>query len=178
VIAPLVLGDLGTYEIPSFTFLDTADFIASEQVKDFILIFSPDTGSSYFTDFGGGQSSTIRINDSAIRIGTLHGSLSPTGGSFDVIIEEVLNFDESNTWCVAYVEYYDDITGEYIQTDQCAWFDSQTYFNIDAGYWYYGVLSSLDAAPGGVAPQPPTTAILSLGLGALALVHRRRSIAG
>lgn len=175
VVAPRVHGDLGTYDIPSFTFLDTTDYIAFEQVHDFILIFSSLTGTSYFTDYGGGASSSLRINDSAIRIGTIDGPLSPTGGSFNVIIEEVFSYDESYTWCSYYVEYYDDITGEYIQTDQCAFFDTTSYFNIDSGYWYYGVLSSLDPVPGGVAPVPPTAAILSLGLGALALGRRRRS---
>ncbi len=178
VVAPLVQGNLGTYDIPSFTFLDTTHYISFEQVHDFILIFSPLTGTSYLTDHGGGDSSSLRINDSAIRIGTIDGTLSPTGSSFNVIIEEVFNYDESFTWCSAYVEYCDDITGEYIQTDQSAFFDTTSYLNVDSGDGYCGVLSSLPVVHGGVAPVPPTAAILSLGLGALALGRRRRSVTG
>jgi hypothetical protein len=172
IINPVLSGFSGTYEIPSFTFLGTPDVIGPETVQDFLLVFSSQTGSVFTTDYGSGEGQSIRVNELAMRIGTLGRALSPAGGVFPVIIEEVFNYDETYFYCGQYEEFYDDDTGDYIQTGNCLQQFSDTDFNLNTSDWYYGFVTSAGTPDGGV-PLPPALALLVGGLAGLGALRRR-----
>lgn len=172
----LIQGDLGLYTLPSFAFLDTSDWVGPERVHDFLLAFSPETGRTYFQDYGGGESSTIRVNESAVQIGTLDRPLTRTGGRHRVIFNEVYNFDESYIYCIFHEELYDEETGDYVQTGRCLQTWTDTSYNIDAGYWNYGwlVAAAVETPETAETPLPGAGAALVAGLAGLGWLRFRR----
>jgi hypothetical protein len=171
---PLIQGFAETYDIPSFTFLGSPDTIAGETVQDYLLIFSSVTGQVFTTEYGSGEGQSVRVNESAIRIGTLGSALSTAGGIFPVVIEEVFNYDETYFYCSQYEEFYDEDTGD-LSFGNCLQGGSDTSFNLDSGDWYYGFLASVGPTDG-VVPLPPGLALLAGGLASLGLLRRRPAL--
>ena len=76
----LISGDLGFYTVSSWTYLNSTNSVGPYSVNNFMKFFSSETGKVYRTDFGGGEYSEIRVNDSTIEFGTASGILAPGGG--------------------------------------------------------------------------------------------------
>ncbi|MDF2233562.1 hypothetical protein P2H44_13465 [Albimonas sp. CAU 1670] len=167
-------GEVERYSIVStFIFLDTSDHIAGETVHDFLLFFSPVSGSLFHEDYGGGEYYEQRVNEAAVRIGTLSAPLSPLGGTFDVVIDETFNYDESYVYCSYYEEIYDPDSGDYIGQGPCQAYYAENYYNIEAGYHHYGTLVGTVVA----TPLPAAAGLLAVGVGLLAAggAARRRA---
>jgi hypothetical protein len=166
-----ISGDLGYYTISStFTFLNSSGFVGGYPVNNYFKFFSAEAGKVYTDDFGNGEYNQIRVNDSAIDIGTL-GTLAPGGGLYDAYIHEIYNFDEISVYCSYYEELYDD-EGNYIGQGGCGWYDSYANYNIESGYWYDGFY--LRSAPVvGAVPIAPTGWLVLLGLAGLHLSRRQ-----
>lgn len=170
-----ISGDLGFYTIPSWTFLNSPDHVGPYRVNNFMKFFSAETSKVYRSDFGGGEYHEIRVNDSTIEIGTLAGLLLPGGGLYEAIIHEIYNYDEVSVYCLDYEQIYDPDIEDNVSSGRCAFYGSEAYFNVDAGYWYAGFLRSLP--PTAAVPAPATTWLMLLGLGALAALRRQRTAA-
>lgn len=140
-------GDLGLYTISStFTYLNTTTYVGGYPVNNYFKFFSTQAGSVYREDYGGGEYYELRVNDSAMDIGTL-GVLKADGSLHDAFIHEIYNFDETYTYCSYYEELYDS-EGNYIGDGPCAWYDSYGDYNVESGYWYDGYfLRSATAVP-------------------------------
>ena len=164
-------GDFGLYTISSRTYLDSPQSLGPFTVNNYMNFFSAETGNVYRTDYGSGEYNEIRINEIAMEIGTvLDALLVPDGTLYEVYINEIYNFDETNAHCAAYEEIIDPETGEYTYTDTCLYSDISTDYNRDSGYWYSGFLKS---APVTVEVPVPATAWLLL----LSLLGLRTSLA-
>jgi hypothetical protein len=163
-----IFGQLGSYTKPSFLFLGSPDHVGSETVHDYITFFSTESGNVYRTDYGGGEYHEVRVNESAIQIGTTAAPLDPRGGEFAVIINEIYNYDEIYQICNYYEEYYDESTGEFLGTGPCGSFSGETSYNLDAGTSYYGTLSSPVTVP-----LPPAFAFIVGAVATLAPWIRR-----
>ena len=162
-----ISGDLGFYTISStFTFLNTSAFVGHYPVTNYLKFFSTEAGKVYRSDFGGGEFNEIRVNDSAIDIGT-NNQLVADGRLYAAYINEIYNYDEVNVYCSYYEEIYDD-EGEYIGNGPCVHFYQDAYYNIEYGYWAEGFY--LRSAPGVAdVPIPPTGWLLLIGLVALGI---------
>lgn len=167
---PQINGEIGFYSISStFTFLNGSTYVGGYPVNNYMKFFSTEAGKVFRTDFGGGEYSEIRVNDSAIDIGTL-GVLVPGGGLYDAFIHEIYNFDEISVYCSYYDEIYDD-EGNYIGQGGCAYYDSYASYNNENGYWYEGYYLR-SAPPVGTVPVAATGWLMLLGLAGLALGRR------
>lgn len=157
-----IAGDLGSYTVSStFTALNTGAYVGPYSVTNYFKFFSVEAGEVYRSDYGGGEYSEIRVNDSAIDIGTT-GVLVPGGGLYAAYIHEIYNYDEINVYCGYYEELYDE-EGNYIGDGPCVEYYQDAYFNTDAGYWYEGFyLRSLPLVAD--IPTPATAALLLMGL--------------
>lgn len=171
--AALLSGDLGFYTVSSRTYVNSTNFVGPYTVNNYMNFFSTDSGKVFRSDYGGGEYSEIRVNESAIEIGTPGGVLAPGGGLYAVYINEIFNFDETNVYCSYYEEIYDPDTGEYIGEGGCAFYDSYTNYNTESGYWYGGYLRSLPATA--AVPLPPSGWLVLLGLAGMA-VNRRSGV--
>ena len=168
-----IYGDLGYYTISSsFTSLNTGSYVGPYAVTNYFKFFSTEAGKVYRNDYGGGEYNEIRINDSAIDIGAL-GELVVGGGLYEVYINEIYNFDETNVYCSYYEELYDD-EGEYIGDGPCLDFYQDASYNNDSGYWYEGFY--LRSAPV-VAdiPVAPTAWLMTMGLVGLGVTRKRQN---
>lgn len=166
-------GDLGNYTISStFTFLNSSGYVGGYPVNNYFKFFSVEAGKVYRTDFGPDEYSEIRVNDSAMDIGTL-GMLVPDGTLYDAYIHEIYNFDETYGYCLYYEEIYDD-EGNYIGDGPCAFRDSYSDFNIENGYWYDGFYLRGVPAVADV-PIAPTVWLMSIALAGLGVSRRSRS---
>jgi len=162
-------GRLGSYTIPSsFTFLNSSGSVGPYPVTNYFKFFSVEAGKVYTQDLGGGEYHQVRVNDSAIDIGTL-GVLVPGGGLYEAFIHEIYNFDEISVYCAYYEEIYDD-QGNYIGQGPCILYDTFASYNIENGDWYEGYyLRSASAPAVADVPLPATTWLLPLllaGVGA------------
>jgi hypothetical protein len=168
-----ISGDMGYYTISStFNFLNSNGFVGGYPVNNYFKFFSTEAGKVYTDDFGNGEYNQIRVNDSAIDIGTL-GTLVPGGGLYDAYIHEIYNFDEISVYCSYYEELYDD-EGNYIGQGGCGWYDSYANYNIENGYWYDGYY--LRSAPAvGDVPIAATGWLMVLGLAGMGISRRQRS---
>jgi hypothetical protein len=166
-----ISGDLGYYTSPStFTFLNGNGFVGGYPVNNYFKFFSSEAGKVYTDDFGNGEYNQIRVNDSAMDIGTL-GTLVPGGGLYNAFIHEIYNFDSVSVSCSYYEDLYDQ-DGNYIGQGPCAFYDSYASFNIESGYWYEGYF--LRSAPAvGDVPIPATGYLMVLGLAGLVASKRK-----
>jgi len=170
-----IFGDLGVYTIPSsFTYINTPTSVGPYPVNNYMKFFSTVAGQVYRNDFGNGEYSEVRINDSAIDIGVT-GALVVGGGLYNAYINEIHNFDEVNVYCISYEEIYDD-EGNYIGQGPCNFYDQYGSYNIESGYSYEGYY--LRSAPL-VADVPIASSawLLSLGLVGLGVGRRQRTSA-
>lgn len=162
-----IFGDLGVYTIPtSFTYINTPTSLGPYLVNNYMKFFSTDTGQVYRNDFGNGEYSEVRINDSAIDIGAT-GVLVVGGGLYNAYINEIFNFDETNVYCTSYEEIYDD-EGNWIGQGPCNSYNQDGSYNIESGYSYEGYY--LRSAP--VVADVPIAAsgwLLLLGLAGLGI---------
>ena len=166
-----ISGALGFYTIPSsFTFLNNPTSVGPYPVNTYMKFFSTAAGQVYRTDFGNGEYSEVRINDSAIDIGVT-GVLAVGGGLYDAYISEIYNFDETSVYCISYDEIYDD-DGNYIGQGPCNFYDQYGSYNIESGYSYEGYY--LRSAPAvGAVPIAATGWLMLLGLAGLGLGRRQ-----
>ncbi len=157
-----ISGDLGFYTISStFTTLNANSFVGPYAVTNYLKFFSTEAGQVYRSDYGGGEYSEIRVNDSAMDIGTT-GELKVGGGLYEAYIHEIYNYDEVNVYCAYYEEIYDD-EGNYIGDGPCSYFYQDAYFNVESGYWYEGFYLRSAPVVAGIA-LPPTGWLLLMGL--------------
>jgi len=166
-------GQFGTYSNLAFGSLNTPDNVAGTPVYDFFKFLDPASGTTYTTDNGGGESYSLTLNEAAIEIGTIFGPLSKIGGSFEVIIRELINLDETFTSCSTYDDLYDPVTGEYLGQGACLYTNTFNNFNIGSEDVYLGYLTY--TAPLAAVPLPAGGLMLAGGLSALALTRRRRA---
>ncbi len=155
-------GDFGFYTVSSRTYLNTGNFVGPFRVNNYMNFFSTETGQVYRTDYGDGQYNELKVNEVALEIGTMSGVLLPGGGLYQVYINEIYNYDETDVTCAYFDELYDPDTGEYIGQGACLYYDAYTNYNVDSGYWYGGYLRSLP-----VTAEVPATATAWLLLLAL-----------
>lgn len=170
-----VFGDLGVYTIPSsFTYINTPTAVGPYPVNNYMKFFSTVAGQVYRSDFGNGEYSEVRVNDSAIDIGAT-GTLVVGGGLYNAYINEIYNFDEVTVYCISYEEIYDD-EGNYIGQGPCNFYDQVGSYNIESGYSYEGYY--LRSSPPLADVPIASTAWLSL-LGLVGLrVGRRQHTSG
>lgn len=162
-----IYGDLGLYTISStFTFINTPTNVGNYPVNNYMKFFSTVAGQVYKDDFGNGEYNEIRINDSAIDIGST-GVLAVGGGLYDAFISEIYNFDEISVYCLSYEELYDD-EGNYIGEGGCNAYDQYGSYNVESGYSYEGYYLRSAAAVVDV-PIAPTAWLLLAGLAGLGL---------
>jgi hypothetical protein len=169
-----ISGDMGHYTISStFTFLNSSGYVGGYPVNNYFKFFSTEAGKVYTSDFGNGEYNQIRVNDSAMDIGTL-GVLLP-GGLYEAFIHEIYNFDEISVYCSYFEEIYDD-EGNYIGQGPCGFYDSYANYNNESGYWYDGFYLRSAAV---VSPVPiaATGWLTLLGLAALGINRRQRGAA-
>lgn len=172
-------GWMGTYTIETtFVFLDTTDHLNGHEIQDFLLFFSPVTGTVYRDDYGGGEFFELRVNESAMRLGTLNGPLSIAGGTYDVVIAESYNYDETYAYCAYYEEIYDPETGEYLGEGPCLYVYTDSYYNIEAGDTFYGTLTGTPVGASAEVPAPGALGLLATGVGLLAVRAARRRVLG
>ncbi|MCB1706187.1 MAG: PEP-CTERM sorting domain-containing protein [Halioglobus sp.] len=167
-----ITGDLGVYTRSStFTALNTSAYVGPYAVTNYFKFFSVEAGKVYRNDYGGGEYSEIRVNDSAMDIGTT-GVLVPGGGLYAAYINEIYNYDEVNVYCGYYEELYDE-EGNYIGDGPCVNYYQDAYFNTDAGYWYGGFYLRSQPVVADV-PVPATALLLLAALCGLGIGRRRR----
>lgn len=169
-----ISGQIGHYTISSsFTFLNASGFVGPYPVANYFKFFSIEAGKEYTDDLGGGEYHQIRVNDSAIDIGTL-GVLVPGGGLYEAYIHEIYNYDEISVLCSYYEEIFDD-EGNYIGQGPCVLYDTFASYNIESGYWYEGYYLRSSAAPAVAGVPLPATAwllpLLLAGVGARRLLR-------
>jgi hypothetical protein len=173
-----VFGDFGFYTISStFTSLNTSAFVGPYAVTNYLKFFSTEAGKVYRSDYGGGEYNELRVNDSAMDIGTV-GELKVGGGLYEAYVNEIYNYDEINVYCAYYEELYDD-EGNYIGDGPCLDYYQDAYFNVDTGYWYEGFYLRSAPAVAEVAIAP-TAWLMVLALSGFGVrrSQRRRGIKG
>ena len=164
-----IYGEIGFYTISStFNSLNTRSSVGPFLVNNSLKFFSTETGRVYRTDFGDGEYHEIRVNDSAIDIGT-QDVLVPGGGLYEAYINEIYNYDDINVRCGYYIEIYDD-DGNYVGQGPCAAFDQEVYYNLEAGNAYEGYY--FRSAPEVTGVDVPSTGWLVL-MGLAGLGFRR-----
>ena len=173
-----IYGQIGRYTISSsFTFLNSSGFVGPYPVANYFKFFSVEAGKAYTQDLGGGEYHQIRVNDSAIDIGTL-GVLAPGGGPYEAFIHEIYNYDEISVLCSYYEEVYDD-EGNYIGQGPCVLYDTFASYNIESGDWHEGYYLRSARTPAIVeVPLPATTWLLPIllaGVGARRIRRKSRS---
>lgn len=162
-------GYISQYTLGStFIFLDSNQSVGGYPATDSLLFFSTQSGQTYVEDYGGGESYSLTVNEAALRIGVLDGPLSPLGGTYNAVFDEIYNYDETFTSCAWYEEIYDEDTGEYIQGD-CARYDTDFYFNVDDGWAHLG---SIVGTPLVASVSTPGTLVLLLA--GIAILGKRR----
>lgn len=164
-------GMNGTYDQPSRSLFDGTFFVGPFQTFDFLQGFSALTGTVFREDFGDGEYAETRINEAAIRIGTLDRAISAQGGIHQVAIQEVYNVDETTSTCVTYEEIFDPDTGDYIGDGPCLISDVITDFNLELGDHYIGTLELRALAD---VPVPVPAALLAAALAATGWAARRK----
>lgn len=166
-----ISGQIGYYTIPSsFSFVNSNGFVGPYPVTNYFKFFSTEAGQEYTNDLGGGEYHQIRVNDSAIDIGTL-GVLTVGGGLYDAYVHEIYNFDEISVSCSYFEELYDD-EGNYIGQGACLYYENSANYNIENGYSYEGYY--LRSAPVvGEVPVAATGGLMLLGLAGLGVRRRR-----
>jgi hypothetical protein len=166
-----ISGGMGHYTISStFTFLNSNGFVGGYPVNNYFKFFSTEAGMVYTDDFGNGEYNQIRVNDSAIDIGTL-GTLVSGGGLYDAFVHEIYNFDEISVYCSYLEEIYDD-EGNYIGQGPCGYYDSYANYNIESGSWYDGYY--LRSAPEvNAVPIVATGWLMMLGLACMGISRRQ-----
>lgn len=170
-----IFGDLGVYTIPSsFTYINTPTSVGPYPVNNYMKFFSTVAGQVYRNDFGNGEYSEVRVNDSAIDIGAT-GSLVAGGGLYNAYINEIYNFDEVNVYCISYEEIYDD-EGNYIGQGPCNFYDQVGSYNIESGYSYEGYYLRSTPLVADV-PIASSAWLLLLGLAGLGVNRRQRTAA-
>jgi hypothetical protein len=167
-----ISGELSLYSIPStFTSLNTNTYVGTYPVNNYLKFFSTEAGEVYREGYGNGEYTEIRVNDSAIDIGTV-GELVVGGGLYDAFINEIYNYDEIYVYCGYYEEIYDE-EGNYIGEGPCAYYYQDAYFNTEAGYWYDGFYLRSAAVVADV-PIPSTAWLTAIGLAAYGASRKRR----
>lgn len=169
-------GMFGTYT-QGHGWFGSPSSVAGLLVQDVIKLFDALSGQSWFTDYGDGSSYTYHLNEAAIEIGTIGTALLPEGGRFAVMIREIINYDETTTYCSYYEDLYDD-EGNYIGQGACLWTDSSSNYNLGDEFSYTGYLSLEPVAPPpppAAVPLPAGVVLLGGGLIALAATRRRRN---
>jgi hypothetical protein len=173
-ITGTISGMFGTYSGSGSGHPGSPDMIGGYPVQDHFRLFDPVSGTTFFQDYGNGETYTHRVNEVAIEFGTLGAALSPLRGTFAVIFREIVNYDESYTYCVWYEDLYDE-NGEWIGQGGCAMTDSYSYYNIGFDETYTGTMSPASPTPPPApVPLPAGAVLLAGGLLALAAVRRRR----
>lgn len=165
-------GQYGTYTNLAFGSLNTPDQVAGTPVLDFFKFLDPASGTTWFTDHGNGESQSLKLNEAAIEIGTMLAALSPLGGRFQVIVRELLNYDETFTTCSVYEDLYDPATGEYLGPGACLYTNTTHNFNIGTEDVYTGWLTY--TPPVAAVPLPAGGLLLAGGVAVLAVAARRR----
>jgi len=164
-----IFGDLGVYTIPSsFTNINAPTWVGLYPVNNYFKFFSTIAGQVYRNDLGNGEYTEVRVNDSAIDIGTT-GVLAVGGGLYDAYINEIFNFDEINVYCISSDEIYDE-NGNYIGQGPCNLYDQIGSYNIESVYSYEGFY--LRSASVASVPAPSTGWLLLIGLAGLGISTR------
>jgi hypothetical protein len=165
-------GSYGTYSNLAFGLLGTKDSINGSIVHDFFKFLDPASGTLFTDDYGDGTGMQFRLNEAAIEFGTLAGPLSPLGGTFQVMISEIYNYDEITIYCSLYEDLYDPVTGDYLGEGRCLQSSSYGNFNIGTVDSYIGYLTY--TPPVAAVPLPAGGMLLAGGLAALAVLRRRK----